>query len=684
MNQNGETFVRGQSPRAVTLTMRQGPGAGQRFVVSQEQLSIGRSPDNDVSIADQQVSRHHATIIWESNQFVIRDLNSANGTTVNGTALVGPCPLRDGDVIGFGDVMLTFQGTTGMTDHGGSETYVRPSPPSAVPPPVQPGTVAMPQQSGGRSALPILIGAGAAIIVGLAIVIGLILFFTSQSQSQTGPRISIQQPPSGAQVPLGQPMSIVALIKDPKGITRVELWVDNKLVDTTASNVPGGQEELLVQQSWTPNSGGTHTISLQAFNADGEMSRPAEITINVVGSDQGGTPGSTPTVPVVVGTGTPAACANNATFVADVTVPDNSVFPPGGRIDKIWRLRNSGTCPWQSGYQLIFVSGDKMGAPDGQAIVPTAPNGTTDVTVTMYAPATPGVYKGVWRMVNNTGQQFGQNITIVVQVPSPDTPTATVTATSPAPAAPVAQISADSENINAGDCTMIRASVQNVTAAWLDGEPIVGGYKEKQVCPCNDTTYNLEAVPPSGPHLFRSVTVNVTGICAANKPDLVVKELTADDVTPLKGNPVNFQMRIKNQGGTVADDFAAAWRPFGPGTTTWIIVEDNITLNPGEDRWINWSYTYADADTYDSKGVVDYLNNVDESNEGNNHRNLTIEVKSLLLPGPGILTAIAPGPIVTVNPGILTAIAPQPTFQLNPGILTAVAPGFATIVIPGP
>ena len=62
MNQNGETFVRGQSPRAVTLTMRQGPGTGQRLVVSQEHVSIGRSPDNDVSISDQQISRHHATI----------------------------------------------------------------------------------------------------------------------------------------------------------------------------------------------------------------------------------------------------------------------------------------------------------------------------------------------------------------------------------------------------------------------------------------------------------------------------------------------------------------------------------------------------------------------------------------------------------------------------------------------
>ena len=99
-----DTFESGSSPRSITLTMRQGPNPGHRFTVRKGNITIGRVPTNDVSIPEQQVSRHHANITWENDRFVIRDLGSANGTAVNGTQLTGPCPLRDGDVIGLGEI----------------------------------------------------------------------------------------------------------------------------------------------------------------------------------------------------------------------------------------------------------------------------------------------------------------------------------------------------------------------------------------------------------------------------------------------------------------------------------------------------------------------------------------------------------------------------------------------------
>ena len=112
----------------------------------------------------------------------------------------GPCPILDGDVIGLGDVMLTFQGTTGMTDHGG-ETFIRPSPSSASPPPTpaaqQPGTIPMPPPAKKSSSTAILIGAGLAAIIGLIVVAGVLVFFVFQSEA--GPKISVQQPLSGSQ-----------------------------------------------------------------------------------------------------------------------------------------------------------------------------------------------------------------------------------------------------------------------------------------------------------------------------------------------------------------------------------------------------------------------------------------------------------------------------------------------------
>jgi hypothetical protein len=54
---------------------------------------------------------------------------------------------------------------------------------------------------------------------------------------------------------------------------------------------------------------------------------------------------------------------DRAVFVKDVTVPDGSDYSPGDVFTKTWRLKNTGTCAWTSGYDLVFVNGDQMGAP---------------------------------------------------------------------------------------------------------------------------------------------------------------------------------------------------------------------------------------------------------------------------------------------------------------------------------
>ena len=519
MDENsGETLVSSGAPRSVTLTMKQGPSPGQKFTASKDTITIGRLSDNDISISNQEVSRHHATITWENNQFVIRDLGGPNGTTVNGSRITAPCPLRDGDVIGLGTITLVFTSGTGLASS--DETYSRPaSAPAPAAPvtsaPIQPLAIPMSARAK-KSDTALWVGIGLVVILGLIVVASLLVFFVFQSQA--GPKVTVQEPLTGSKVQIGQPVTVLALVKDVKGVSRVEFWVNNALEATIPSGSPEGQKEFLVQHSWIPDSNGPCTLSLRGFNVAGKVGEPFEVTVDVTGSAPTGTATSTsvlevtPSTPLVIPTSTTAStiasCVNDAAFVADVTVPDNSVFPPDTKIDKTWRIRNSGTCPWQTGYQLVFASGDKMGAPDSQVVVPTAPGGTTDVTVTMYAPSVPGIYKGFWRMVSNVGEAFGQSMTVLIQVPSP---TLTVSPTTTA----FVQLTADSTSVNAGDCTMVRATVQNVSAAWLDGEPVVGGYKEKQVCPCSNTTYTLDAMTTSGEHIIRNVIVNVAGACTA-------------------------------------------------------------------------------------------------------------------------------------------------------------------------
>ena len=256
---------------------------------------------------------------------------------------------------------------------------------------------------------------------------GLIYFLTRPAPA---PHLIIQQPVGSLQAEAGQPVLIQGQATDRTGVTRVELWVNGTLNTTIPCRQPGGQRLVLVDHTWTPSSGGVHNLSLIAYNAQGRASEAHTVIITVSGPDTAA--GSTPQPPLTpiappTGTSSPGVavmptpalgCSNDSRFVADVTVPDYSTYRAGDRFDKTWRVRNSGNCSWGPGYRLVFSSGEQMGAPEYQAVSATSPGGTTDITVGMYAPASPGTYKGVWRMVSADGTPFGQSLTVVIQVAS--------------------------------------------------------------------------------------------------------------------------------------------------------------------------------------------------------------------------------------------------------------------------
>jgi hypothetical protein len=72
-------------------------------------LRIGRNDDNDVAIADGRVSRHHARIVADGGGFAIEDLQSSNGTFVDG-AQVGRARLHAGTSIVVGETVLVIGG----------------------------------------------------------------------------------------------------------------------------------------------------------------------------------------------------------------------------------------------------------------------------------------------------------------------------------------------------------------------------------------------------------------------------------------------------------------------------------------------------------------------------------------------------------------------------------------------
>jgi hypothetical protein len=97
-----------------------------------------------------------------------------------------------------------------------------------------------------------------------------------------------------------------------------------------------------------------------------------------------------------------------AQFVADVTVPDGTVFAPGATFKKTWRLKNIGTCTWTTSYNLVYVSGEKMGNITAVALPSNvAPGQTVDLSVDMTAPASAGKFRGNWQLKNASGVLFG-------------------------------------------------------------------------------------------------------------------------------------------------------------------------------------------------------------------------------------------------------------------------------------
>ncbi len=95
------------------LIIHEGEKAGQRWTIRDDQLVIGRGGECDLVLPERQVSREHIRIFREGNLYYLRDLDSKNGTWVNGKQVKdATVPLKDGDEIQIAlAVKITFVGS---------------------------------------------------------------------------------------------------------------------------------------------------------------------------------------------------------------------------------------------------------------------------------------------------------------------------------------------------------------------------------------------------------------------------------------------------------------------------------------------------------------------------------------------------------------------------------------------
>lgn len=92
----------------------------------------------------------------------------------------------------------------------------------------------------------------------------------------------------------------------------------------------------------------------------------------------------------------------------DVTIEDGSEIKINEEFTKTWKLTNIGTCYWTADYQLVFISGEMMGAksplPLGKTIFT---NDEIEISVNLIAPPVPGSYIGYWQLQMPDGYPVG-------------------------------------------------------------------------------------------------------------------------------------------------------------------------------------------------------------------------------------------------------------------------------------
>jgi FHA domain/zinc-ribbon domain len=106
--EEGDSLLGSLGITGPALVVRSGGGmAGQPFQPGEGRTLVGRSPECDIFLDDVTVSRRHAEIVREGDEFTIRDLGSLNGTYVN-RQRIETTTLADDDEVQIGKYRLTF------------------------------------------------------------------------------------------------------------------------------------------------------------------------------------------------------------------------------------------------------------------------------------------------------------------------------------------------------------------------------------------------------------------------------------------------------------------------------------------------------------------------------------------------------------------------------------------------
>ncbi len=104
------TIVSAMSETPATLVVIDGPLQGLELVLDRKEIRIGRAPNNEFVIEDDYASSQHARLQRTDDGWLLQDLNSTNGTYVDGARIGAPVPIKQDMQVRIGKTIFELRG----------------------------------------------------------------------------------------------------------------------------------------------------------------------------------------------------------------------------------------------------------------------------------------------------------------------------------------------------------------------------------------------------------------------------------------------------------------------------------------------------------------------------------------------------------------------------------------------
>jgi hypothetical protein len=555
---------------------------GEWFPLGNDVITIGRYSENDIVLADPQASRHHAEIIREGRRWVLHDLDSANGTFVNGRRITTPTVMRHGDLVRIGRIQLQVELPAAIARQ---DTLVERIAPVAAAPPRR------------RARLSLFFIAMLALAAVAAFFLLLLPRFRPGDQEAV-PTPAIQSPVVAAPTDLVTPTAVLPTAAQPTATK----------VPTVAPPSPTNTLPPPTIAPPLPTDTPSVVPSIGFFRAQPAAIEEGECTHLEWGDVENATRLVLSDVGPVAPEGRIDVCLDTSrTYTLRATGPGGgeatqsvtvSVQPATRAVIEYFRvvpgLIAPGTCA-ELEWGLVKNATEAVIEPDLGGV---ATPGRAEV-----CPA------ATTRYVLTARDAQGERTAAVTLVVSSEG----------APQPVIAFFTANPARVVAGECTMLGwGKVDYAAEVTIDHD--IGGVAtpgSQEICPSKTTTYLMTAVGEGG-RTEQSVTVTVSPGEIANLPDLVVESIRFDPNPCFRTHNCKVRVTIRNDGSRGASHFVVRWSLVDDQAVP--VEWDLPGLDAGESKEL--SYTWIPATTGDNlatRAIVDPNEEVEEIEEGANN-----------------------------------------------------------------